>query len=185
MRDRSDWPLVPVNRLYKSPPTAACWRLPVVEQAIPLAMAERVEVIVDFSAYPLNTTVTLDDQNAPLAERSVLQFIVVRKVRDDSRVPDRLAEISAIVPTGATERRSFVFTRADSSHSETRWSINGKEFDAARAIAEVSANDIELWRLANHSFREKRNVVHPVHLHLANFQILTRNGKPPPPMNPV
>lgn len=41
-----------------------------VEQAIPLAMAERVEVIVDFSAYPLNTTVTLDDQNAPLAERS-------------------------------------------------------------------------------------------------------------------
>lgn len=72
-----------------------------------------------------------------------------------------------------------MFTRADSSHSETRWSINGKEFDAARAIAEVSANDIELWRLANHSFREKHNVVHPVHLHLANFQILTRNGKPP------
>lgn len=154
---------------------------PRVEQAIPLAMAERVEVIVDFSAYPLNTTVTLDDQNAPLAERSVLQFNVVRKVRDDSRVPDRLAEISAIVPTGATERRSFVFTRADSRHSETRWSINGKEFDAARAIAEVSANDIEQWRLANHSFREKHNVVHPVHLHLANFQILTRNGKPPAP----
>lgn len=154
---------------------------PRVEQAIPLAMAERVEVIVDFSAYPLNTTVTLDDENAPLAERSVLQFNVVRKVRDDSRVPDRLAEISAIVPTGATERRSFVFTRADSSHSETRWSINGKEFDAARAIAEVSANDIELWRLANHSFREKHNVVHPVHLHLANFQILTRNGTPPAP----
>lgn len=152
-----------------------------VEQAIPLAMAERVEVIVDFSAYPLNTTVTLDDQNEPLAQRSVLQFIVVRKVRDGSRVPDRLAEISAIVPTGATERRSFVFTSADSSHSETRWSINGKEFDAARAIAEVSANDIELWRLANHSFREKHNVVHPVHLHLANFQILTRNGKPPAP----
>ena len=85
MRDRSDWPLVPVNRLYKSPPTAACWRLPVVEQAIPLAMAERVEVIVDFSAYPFNTTVTLDDQNAPLAERSVLQFIVVRKVRESPR----------------------------------------------------------------------------------------------------
>jgi len=154
---------------------------PCVAQEIPLAMAERVEVIVDFSVYPLNTTVTVDDQNASLAERSLLQFNVVRKVKDDSEIPDRLAEISAIVPSRATQRRSFVFTRADSSHSETRWSINGKEFDAARAIAEVSANDIELWRLANHTFREKHNVVHPVHLHLANFQILKRNGKPPAP----
>jgi spore coat protein A len=154
---------------------------PCVEQEIPLAMAERVEVIVDFSVYPLNTTVALDDQNASLAERSLLQFNVVRTVKDDSEIPKRLAEISAIVPSRATERRSFVFTRADSRHSETRWSINGQEFDPARAIAEVSANDIEQWRLANHSFREKHNVVHPVHLHLANFQILKRNGKPAAP----
>ena len=154
---------------------------PRVQQEIPLAMAERVEVIVDFSGYPLNTTVTLDDQNASLAERSLLQFNVVRKVKDDSKVPDRLAEISAIVPSRAAQRRSFVFTRADSRHSETRWSINGEEFDAARAIAEVSANDVELWRLANHTFREKHNVVHPVHLHLASFQILKRNGRSPAP----
>ena len=152
---------------------------PCVQQEIPLAMAERVEVIVDFSVYPLNTTFTLDDQNASLPERSLLQFNIVRKVKDDSEIPKRLAEISAIVPRPAPERRSFVFTRADSRHSETRWSINGQEFDAARAIAEVRANDIELWRLANHSFREKHNVVHPVHLHLANFQILKRNGRPP------
>ena len=154
---------------------------PSVEQEIPLAMAERVEVIVDFSVYPLNTAVTLDDQNASSAERSLLQFNIVRKVKDDGEIPKRLAEISAIVPRPAPERRSFVFTRADSRHSETRWSINGQEFDAARAIAEVRANDIELWRLANHSFREKHNVVHPVHLHLANFQILKRNGKPAAP----
>ena len=152
---------------------------PCVEQEIPLAMAERVEVIVDFSVYPLNTTFTLDDQNVSLPERPLLQFNIVRKVKDDSEIPKRLAEISAIVPRPAPERRSFVFTRADSRHSETRWSINGQEFDAARAIAEVRANDIELWRLANHSFREKHNVVHPVHLHLANFQILKRNGRPP------
>lgn len=153
--------------------------VPCVEREIPLAMAERVEVIVDFSVYPLDTTLTLDDQNASSVERALLQFNVVRKVRDTSEVPERLAEISPVVPSRTIQRRSFVFTRGDSRHSETRWSINGKEFDAGRAIAEVSANDVELWRLANHSFREKQNVVHPVHLHLANFQILQRNDKPP------
>ena len=154
---------------------------PPIIREIPLAMAERVEVIVDFSLYPLDTTVTLDDLNASARERSLLQFNIVRKAKDESDVPGRLTEFQAVVPDRAAQRRNFIFTRGNSEHSEVRWSINGEEFSPTRAIVEVKANEVEIWRLANHTFREKHNVVHPVHLHLANFQIFKRNGSPPAP----
>ena len=143
---------------------------------IPLAMAERVEVILDFSAYSVNSRITLDDLNQPVATRPILEFDVVRKVKDDSRVPERLGERPTLSMDRAAPRRTFVFTRANSESSEVQWSINGQQFDPARAIAEVALGDTEVWRLANHSFRENHNVVHPVHLHLVNFQILQRNG---------
>lgn len=96
-------------------------------------------------------------------------------------MPARLTEFQAVVPDRAAQRRNFIFTRGNSEHSEVRWSINGEEFSPTRAIVEVKANEVEIWRLANHTFREKHNVVHPVHLHLANFQIFKRNGSPPAP----
>ena len=148
---------------------------------IPIAMAERVEVIVDFSAYPVNSSLTLDDLNQGGPTRSLLQFKIVRKVRDDSRVPDHMAEAATISRDCATHERSFVFTRGGASNSEVRWSINGEQFDSAHAVATVNLGDVEIWRLANHSFRNRHNVVHPIHLHLVNFQILERNGKPAAP----
>ena len=141
-------------------------------------MAERVEVIVDFSEYPLNSRVTLDDLNQPDATRAILQFDVVRKIKDDSRILERLAEHREISIVQTTRPRAFVFTRSNSENSEVHWSINGEQFDPARAIADASLGETEVWRLANHSFHEKHDVVHPVHIHLVNFQILQRNGGP-------
>jgi spore coat protein A, manganese oxidase len=148
---------------------------------IPLAMAERVEVVLDFSEYPVNARITLDDLNQPAATRSVLEFDVVRKNKDDSRIPERLVEHSTISAEQAGRHREFVFTRGSSEDSEPRWSINGEQFEPSRAIADLNLGDIEVWRLANHSFHEKHNVVHPVHIHLVNFKILQRNGAPPLP----
>jgi spore coat protein A, manganese oxidase len=145
---------------------------------IPLAMAERVEVIVDFSEYPLHSRITLDDLNQPEATRSILQFDVVRKVNDDSRIPERLVENRETSGVPTTRPRAFVFTRGSPENSDVHWSINGEQFDPARAIADVGLGDTEVWRLANHSFHEKHNVIHPVHIHLVNFQIRERNGGP-------
>jgi spore coat protein A, manganese oxidase len=145
---------------------------------IPLAMAERVEIIVDFSACPVNTSITLDDLNQPAATHSILAFDVVRKIKDDSRIPERLVERPAIFPELSRRQRQFVFTRGGSKDSEPHWSINGEQFDPAHAIADISLGDTEVWRFANHSFHETHNVVHPVHVHLLNFQILQRNGGP-------
>ena len=148
---------------------------------LPLAMAERIEVIVDFSAYRVNTSITLDDVNQPAPAGSLVQFNVVRKVKDDSRIPEHLSEASTISADRAAHQRTFVFTRGNSPNSEVEWSINGNRFDPDSAIADISLGQVETWRLANHSFRERHNVIHPIHLHLVNFQILERNGKPAAP----
>jgi spore coat protein A len=148
---------------------------------IPLAMAERIEVVLDFSAYPVDTRLTLDDLNQSAVTRSILAFDVVRKVKDESRIPEQLIERPTIRNDLAIRHREFVFTRGDSQNREVHWSINGEQFDPDHAVADASLGAIEVWRLANHSFRETHDVVHPVHLHLVNFQILQRNGGPPLP----
>lgn len=144
---------------------------------IPLAMAERAEVIIDFSQYLIGSRITLDDVQARHVN-SIMQFQVVRKATDQSRIPQRLHDISTF-PVTLSPHRTFVFTRGESNGSCEGWSINGDVFDPDRAIAEVRAGSYEVWRLANHSFRERQNVVHPIHVHLVNFHILERNGGPP------
>lgn len=54
--------------------------------------------------------------------------------------------------------------------AEVHWGINGEMFDPERPIVEVHLGDSEVWRLANHSFRERHKVVHPIHIHLVTFK---------------
>jgi len=54
------------------------------------------------------------------------------------------------------------------------WTINGQPFDPMRIDADVELGATEIWRITT-------NVHHPVHLHLAHFQVLSRNGGPPGP----
>lgn len=149
---------------------------PVNIKEIPLAMAERVEVIVDFSLYALGTQVFLTDLNS---KGNVIRFDVLRKERDDTVVPQQLAQASPIPEHLAVRTRTLVFTRRPGPGPESRWAINGKEFEADRPIADPHLGDVEIWRVLNHTFFQGLSIVHPVHLHLVNFQILERNGKPP------
>jgi len=144
---------------------------------IPLAMAERVEVLVDFSSHPVGTQLFLKDST----ERSegLLRFDIVRKERDDSAVPARLADVQEIPAERAARLRTLVFTRGSSEGPDARWAINGRQFDADRPIVAPRFDDIEVWRILNHTFGEPHTILHPVHLHLVNFQILERNGGPP------
>lgn len=144
---------------------------------IPLAMAERAQVIADFSPYPIGSQVFLKDTTDP--SEALLRFDVVRSGRDDSAVPAQLADHPEISADRAVRTRTLVFTRGPSPGSDARWSINGKDFDADLPIATPRLGEVEIWRLLNHTFLAPHSILHPVHLHLVNFQILERNGKPP------
>jgi FtsP/CotA-like multicopper oxidase with cupredoxin domain len=65
--------------------------------------------------------------------------------------------------------------------SNSMWTINGRTWeDVIRSgYKEVAANpklgDVEIWNLVNKS----GGWFHPVHIHLIDFKVLSRNGRPP------
>jgi FtsP/CotA-like multicopper oxidase with cupredoxin domain len=157
-----------------------------------LAMAERVEVVVDFARFPLGTTLYLENRLAqdegrkPDGLRSrgerLLQFQVVSDPDplrgDPSQVLDVLRPFQAIPQSEIDEavRRSFRFDR-----SHGAWTINGElAGDLAHPVAEPKRGQPEIWHLENNS----GGWWHPIHIHSEFMRVLKRNGRTPSvPMN--
>jgi FtsP/CotA-like multicopper oxidase with cupredoxin domain len=70
--------------------------------------------------------------------------------------------------------RNFNFERGNG-----QWMINGRLMDAdcATVRLRVKQNTVENWVLQNNS----GGWMHPIHIHVEEFQILSRNGAAPPP----
>jgi len=153
---------------------------PVTLSSIGLAMAERVEVIIDFSLYPVGSRLVLLNTRGDGALGRIIRFDVVRKERDDSRVPERLAEFEPLQPVKAVRTRTFVFggRLTLGVPPGVKWVINNESFDPARTDANPRLGDVEVWRFVNQGLMG-RTMLHPVHTHLAPFQILGRNGGAP------
>ncbi len=147
---------------------------PVGHQTIPIAAAERFDVVVDFGRYPVGTVVTLRNGLGAGTADAVMRFRVARAAPDGSRVPDRLSEVEPLharVGAGATVREwRFSRSRTGTPH----WAINGLPFDPERMDAYAPLGQVELWRF-------RSDVHHPVHVHLDPFQVLSRDGGPPQP----
>jgi spore coat protein A, manganese oxidase len=124
-------------------------------------------VIIDFSEYPVGTEVTLKNRIGEGSTVQLMRFRVVRAERDDSSVPDRLAEVEPSDTGGATERR-FRFHRED-VNGRHGWVINEEPFRPDRISARPRLGSTEIWEV-------RGNTHHPIHLHLAHFQVLSRSG---------
>jgi spore coat protein A len=155
--------------------------------SIPLAMAERIEVIIDFSEYRIGTRIVLQNLNKEQVSgepsNEIMRFDIVRKEEDDSVVPEHLTEHVAVNPDDAVRTRSFIFSGRPSFGlpPSSTWKINGKDFDPSHPIASPRYGDVEIWSISNKSFLGFIGMLHPVHIHLVNFRVLDRNGKPPLP----
>lgn len=139
--------------------------------SIPLWPAERAEVIIDFSKYPVGTNIVLHDRTdaaTPLDARPVMQFRVTRQEEDDSSLPPALRSIERLVPGPDVVEREF---RLSKNINKNRWEINGKPFDAGRIDIKPRLGTTEAWTFINES-----SSVHPMHVHLVRFQILERSN---------
>ncbi|MFD9896128.1 multicopper oxidase family protein [Amycolatopsis sp. NPDC059027] len=147
---------------------------PVPHASLPIAPAERYDVIADFSSVPVGSLVKVVNRLGSGRTRDVMAFRVARKAADDSRVPPVL---STDLPTwnraDAVRVREFSF-RAGQLNGGHGWLIGGLPFDPARSDVTVGLGDVEVWRFV-------ADVHHPVHLHLVGFQVLSRGGRPPLP----
>jgi FtsP/CotA-like multicopper oxidase with cupredoxin domain len=146
---------------------------PVEHESLFVAPAERFDVVVDFSAYDVGTEVTLVNRLGSGSTRQVMRFKVARRAVDDSSVPARLSSYSAVeVPAGVVRRR-WRFSFGSTPHGRG-WLINGKPFDPGRMEARPPLDSYEVWSFVT-------DVHHPIHVHLAPFQVLSRGGKEPGP----
>ncbi|WP_433254726.1 multicopper oxidase family protein [Streptosporangium sp. CA-135522] len=133
---------------------------------------ERVEVVVDFSRYPVGSQVVLvNERGNDEATRNVMRFDVVGEAPDFSSVPETLRPLPDLGE--ATVTRDVVF-KLDLTTG--MFLIDGKVFDPARVDQQVKRGTTEIWRISNPDTRPA--VPHNMHLHLAQFQVLERNGRP-------
>ncbi|MFH9403072.1 multicopper oxidase family protein [Streptomyces sp. NPDC017638] len=137
-----------------------------------MAPAERHDVVVDLSSCPPDTTVTLVNTLADGAMRDVMRFHVTSRGRgrDDSGIPARLSRPRTLRAGQAVTTRHFDFRL----RSDGMWTVNGRAFDPASTWATPRLGTVERWLLTS-------DFHHPVHLHLAHFQVLSRAGGAPDP----
>lgn len=145
---------------------------PVQLQTVPLAPAERYDVILDLTRARIGSRVRLRNRLGAGRTREIMAFDVVRPAHDDSRIPRVLdPDVPNWSRREATVTREFAFRAGGTAHGRG-WVIGGKPFDPARTDVTTSLGSVETWRFI-------ADVHHPVHLHLAGFRILSRGGRPP------
>ena len=150
--------------------------------------AERYEFLVDFAQYAPGQRVELrnlsNDNNRDFDNTDkIMAFDVTDQPVDTSDhtwnlIPDTLAnsEVMTLTREMAVVRRRLEFKRDGG-----QWTINGRTWDdvIASGFREVVGNpglgDVEVWTYQNGG----GGWFHPVHMHLVDQQILSRNGRPP------
>jgi len=158
---------------------------PLERDHVRITVAERMDVIVDFSKYPIGTElylVNIEDQingKGPTGKVleldegvKMMKFIVNRTAPDFSVVSEKLREINRIDESEIVRTRRWVFDNINGI-----WTINDKPFDFTRVDAIVEQGTAERWHIINAA----EDWEHPVHIHVEEHQIVTRNGKPPTP----
>ena len=160
-----------------------------------LALAERADVIIDFTKFPAGTSITVrndahtpypngDDVN-PSTTGRIMQFTISKILVgiDTTVVP---ATPRVLTPYGNPNNTRFVDlqeTEEDSAFVFDPYSgaiakrlmilLNGLPFDAP-ITENILLNDVEDWVIINNTVD-----MHPMHLHLVHFEVVEKGSIAP------
>lgn len=167
---------------------------PVQTSSLWLGPAERAEILVDFSPDGIGKSVMLMSMAfgsmAPSgghaghgggtssvppngSEMEILRFDVKREAAAKLAVPTKLATLTRLDPAQAARTRPFELAMREGATSGMH-TINGKLFELSRVDEQVRSGDTEIWEFK--SLDEA--AIHPMHLHGAQFQVLSRSSGP-------
>jgi FtsP/CotA-like multicopper oxidase with cupredoxin domain len=154
-----------------------------------IGMAERYEIVIDFANITAGQRIQLVNlgvKNATDYDHTgkVMQFEVTGPATDTSgnEVPAQLLTqphpAMRLAPTQSKATRRLRLERTNGL-----WTVNGETWDDVeksdftKIIGNPQPGDVEIWEVQNNS----GGWFHPLHVHLVDFQVLTRNGQPPRP----
>jgi len=132
---------------------------PVRVTPIELGMGERLDLLVDFSALGAGQSLTL---RCLAARWDLVQFVGTGLPGGAYSPPSTLSTIEPLVGPSALTR-TFTFDGMSR--------INGLQYDLSRIDFRVPFGVTERWR-----FKTGGNAPHPVHVHGASFQVISRSG---------
>lgn len=134
-------------------------RSPATASPIELGMGERLDLLVDFSALAAGQSLTL---RCLAARWDLVQFVGTGAPGVAYSPP---ATLSTIETLSGPSQPSRTFTFDGMSR------INGQQYDPYRVDFRVPFGVTERWR-----FKTGGNAPHPVHVHGASFQVVSRTG---------
>ncbi|MFC8506007.1 multicopper oxidase domain-containing protein [Streptomyces sp. NPDC057411] len=144
-----------------------------------LSPGERADVLIDFFEYPRGSKVELvnaaDAMPGGPADQitKVLQFRVgLTGAQDFGSVPYQMRTLPALPP--ATVNRSVVLSMDETGQSTDVGYLNGLSYDMDRIDTEIVYGTTEIWTVTN----ANKIIPHNFHIHLVQFRVLERNGKP-------
>ena len=145
-----------------------------------IAPGERLDVVIDFSGYEGKSFSLINDAPAPytmggqfLAEQ-VMLFKVTKPLsgKDTSIVPNTLVPFEPLKPTYATrERLLLVSEKERPSDGYVIIGLLGNARWHEPITEDPKAGSTEIW-----SFVNITGDVHPLHVHLVQFQVLNRQA---------
>jgi FtsP/CotA-like multicopper oxidase with cupredoxin domain len=144
---------------------------------VELGVAERGDIIVDFSQYPLGTELYLvnrlrqESTRGPKDIRApgtpILKLVVNRAAPDNSRVPTKLRELR---PITAEELQKATVRRWEFGRKGGLWTVNDRIFNVQKVSAEIRQGSCEIWELVSPS----GGWHHPVHIHFEEGRVLSK-----------
>jgi FtsP/CotA-like multicopper oxidase with cupredoxin domain len=134
-------------------------RSPGAAASIQLGMGERLDVLIDFRGVSAGQTVTL---RCLSAKWNLVTFVGTGRP-GLAYAPPQVLSVIAPLTGPAQPTRTFSFDGMSR--------INGQQYDMHRVDFRVPFGVTERWR-----FKTGGNAPHPVHVHGASFQVVSRTG---------
>ena len=158
---------------------------PVAVDHFKIGMAERYEVVVDFAKYKIGDKIVLQnrglDNNVDFGStRQIMRFDVVSEATDrtNNSVPQVLNRGNYVRnPMKLQESQAVSVHSLRLERGNGQWTINGRTWDPERVDERCELDEIDVWEIENKS----GGWFHPLHIHLVDFKVLDRNGRPPFP----
>ena len=194
-----------VNQFYQIASDGGLLDQPVLKTRLMLSPGERAEILLDLTEFKGKTVVmtsfgselsngiygasnpgmgpmlTLDGYNPnPLngSDFSLLNIYVgsttknaVTSILKDLVVVKRINRDSVDI----TRRLTLNPESMGRNQLNGRFLINSKSFDMGYIDYDIPLNNVEVWSIQNMS-----GIAHPFHIHDVQFNLLSRNGSPPP-----
>jgi spore coat protein A len=141
---------------------------PLDHTSLVIGSGQRMDTVIDFGRFKAGDEITLTNQAGTDHTAAVMRFVVGQDLHDTTAVPSSLSTVDGIDLTRPSTRRTMDF-RYDSG----QWTINGHGFAPHISQATVKGGTTEQWTITSGDGN------HPVHLHGADLQVISRDSRPP------